>query len=270
LTRKASCYLIQNSYTFTHQFSVALNYDPKKRMTSALVHSLSENEINELSSGLLSHKNNIALPMLLPSLLLSNRVTSAYNEITEGHRWILQIESETGMLPIWNAENVSSGPTPERQIPTKNRYDTIDFNRVTSDLTSLSYKQAYCEYISNIHLPMINDFDRINRSFVETAPSELKSRLEEVYRRLYIEDEFLRSSLTGTLHRAQYLSKRCQAQVQTVSAAALLLEVSADMALDQIYSLIAQKDNALSVRDNAALKKISEDQKTHRDCRHKR
>jgi hypothetical protein len=33
------------------------------------------------------------------------------------------------------------------------------------------------------------------------------------------------------------------------------------MALEQIYSLIAQKDNALSVRDNAALKKISEDQK---------
>ena len=33
------------------------------------------------------------------------------------------------------------------------------------------------------------------------------------------------------------------------------------MAFEQIYSLIAQKDNALSVRDNAALKKISEDQK---------
>jgi hypothetical protein len=29
----------------------------------------------------------------------------------------------------------------------------------------------------------------------------------------------------------------------------------------QIYSLIAQKDNALSMKDNAALKTISEDQK---------
>jgi hypothetical protein len=31
--------------------------------------------------------------------------------------------------------------------------------------------------------------------------------------------------------------------------------------LPQIYSLIAQKDNALSMRDNAALKTISEDQR---------
>ena len=31
--------------------------------------------------------------------------------------------------------------------------------------------------------------------------------------------------------------------------------------MGQIYSLIAQKDNALSIRDNVALKMISEDQK---------
>ena len=34
-----------------------------------------------------------------------------------------------------------------------------------------------------------------------------------------------------------------------------------DAHMSQVYSLIAQKDNALSMRDNAALKTISEDQK---------
>ena len=78
--------MIQNSFTSTTQFSVALSYDPTRRLTSALLHSLSKNEINNLITDLLAHQEDIALPMLLPSLLLASRVASASTKVRDCHQ----------------------------------------------------------------------------------------------------------------------------------------------------------------------------------------
>lgn len=101
-------------------------------------------------------------------------------------------------------------------MQTQHRYDVVPFDRVTDDLTSLESKLAYCEYLGHVHLPMIEKCDQINHGYSETANPQRKENLEKVYARLHFENEFLRSSLAGTLFRAQYLSKRAQAQVQTV------------------------------------------------------
>ena len=206
--------MIQNSFTSTTQFSVALSYDPTRRLTSALVHSLSKNEINNLITDLLAHQEDIALPMLLPSLLLASRVASASTKVRDCHQKIVEVNG-TGIKTQWHPNkpccSIHQGQSTERH-----RYDIVDFDRVTGDLTSLSSKLAYCEYLGHVHLPMIEDCDRINRRYLENTAIAHGGTLEIVYARLHMENEFLRSSLAETLCRAQYLSKRAQAQVQTV------------------------------------------------------
>ena len=206
---------MQNSFTSTTQFSVALSYDPERRLTSALLHSLSENEIDSLITELVAHQEDIALPMLLPSLLLTSRVASANTKVRDCHQQIVEIEHETGIQTNWHP-NKPCCSIHQTQSSGLNRYDTIAFDRVTADLTSLSSKLAYCEYLGHVHLPMIKEFDQINHRYLEKASFAHRGTHDKTFSRLHRENEFLRSSLSATLSRAQYLSKRCQAQVQTV------------------------------------------------------
>jgi hypothetical protein len=207
--------MIQNSFTSTSQFSVALTYEPQKRLTSALVHSLSKNEISDLVKQVSEHRDCAAHPMLLPSLLLTWRVASANTKVRECHLQIVEIEHDSDIRTNWHP-NKECCSVHQRQLPGRNRYDALDFDQVTRDLTSLTSKLAYCKFLCEVHLPMLDDFDAINNKLLECVSSEHKERLEEAEARLYKDINFLRSSLRATLYRAQYLSKRCKAQVQTV------------------------------------------------------
>jgi hypothetical protein len=207
--------MIQNSFTSASQFSVALTYESQKRLTSALVHNLSKNEISDLVKQVSEYRDCAALPMLLPSLLLTSRVASANTKVCDCHLQVVEIENNSGIRTNWHP-NKECCSARQRQLPKRNQYDALDFDQVTRDLTSLASKLAYCEFLCEVYLPMLNDFDVINNKLLECASSQHKERLEKAEARLYEDINFLRSSLRGTLHRAQYLSKRCKAQVQTV------------------------------------------------------
>jgi hypothetical protein len=207
--------MIQNGFTSTTQFSAALSYDPKRCLTNALVHGLSESEINSLIEDVTAHRENVALPMLLPSLLLAYRVGSASTKVRDCHQQIVEIEHETGIQTNWHP-NQQCCSIDQRQPAGANRYDEINFDRVTGELTSLSSKLAYCEFVCEVHLPMLDSFNRINCRLLENANCENKDTLSRVEARLFAENNFLQSSLQEILVRAQYLSKRSQAQVQTV------------------------------------------------------
>lgn len=183
-------------------------------MTKALVHGLREPEITDLTRKLIAHQNNIGLPMLLPLLLLTSRVDSATVKVRDCHREIVEIEHKTGIRTKWH-----SGMTcceSDEKHTSHPRYDGINFDQVTADLTSLTSKLANVEYLCEVCLPMLDSFDIINRRILQTIPEERKRRLQQVELRLRVENNFLRSSLQGTYSRAKYLSKRGQAQVQTV------------------------------------------------------
>jgi hypothetical protein len=118
---KATGFMIQNSFTSSTQFSVALSYDPTRRLTSALVHSLSQNEINNLIKDLVAHQEDIALPMLLPSLLLASRVASASTKVRDCHQQIVEIELETGIPTNWHPSKPCCS-IHQRQSTGRNRY----------------------------------------------------------------------------------------------------------------------------------------------------
>jgi len=86
--------MIQNSSTTTCQFSVALSYDLRRRLTGALVHSLSKRETLGIIHDAMRHREDIALPTLPPSLLLVSRMKSTGTELLDGNRQILEIEHQ--------------------------------------------------------------------------------------------------------------------------------------------------------------------------------
>ncbi|PVH78702.1 hypothetical protein DL98DRAFT_237688 [Cadophora sp. DSE1049] len=238
-------FMMQNGFTTACKFSVALSYNCHRHLTSALIHGLSASEISTLIMKIAENRDLIALPMMLLSLLLDTRVAAGNIRVADCHSEIIRIETQTGLRTVWHLDKryCSDRDQYKNQEHGPSRLDSLDFDDLTGKLTSLSSKLAFCEYTCEVHLPMLDSFDRINEQFVEISSPEERSDMSAVEARLRTENGFMRSSLRGILFRAQYLSKRAQAQVQT------------------IYSLIAQKDNALSMRDNASLKAISEDQR---------
>ncbi|KAL2060191.1 hypothetical protein VTL71DRAFT_9586 [Oculimacula yallundae] len=235
-------FIIQNSFTTTGQYSASISYNLTTRTTGAFVHGLCDFEIKALVKKLMTRQNSIAFPMILPLNLLAFRADSVGGKVGDSHCEIIDIEHQTGIRTKWHPGRLCCGDVRNNR-PEQRRYDGVDFDKVTADLTSFTSKLAYVEYVCEIHLPMLDTFDTINKRILQTYPEDRRRRLEKVGHRLHTESGMLRSSLQATYSRAKYLSKRGQVQVQT------------------IYSLIAQKDNALSTKDNAALKTISEDQK---------
>lgn len=166
---------------------------------------------------------------------------------------------KTGLLTKWD----SSEPLSDlrKNWPLRNP-ETIDFNAITADITSVTSKLAYTEYLCEFWAPKLTIFDSINcRTLDAVSASDDKERLLKINRRFQDDIVFLQSTLEGVQLRAGYTSKRAQAQVQTVSIRVPLGVVCFVTDRIKIFSLIAQKDNAIALRDNAHLKTIAEEQK---------
>ncbi|RYP61784.1 hypothetical protein DL771_010006 [Monosporascus sp. 5C6A] len=201
----------------------------------AFVHDLAAEEILHVTKELVKHRGRLALPMLLPTILVETRLQIAIFGVRDCHREIILVERKTGLLTKWDSSEAVSDM--RRKRPIQNPAETVDFNVITADLTSVKSKLAYAEYLCEIWSPKLVAFDRINSHTVESVPVGAdRERLSNIHRGLRDEINFHLTSLEATQLRAKYLSKRAEAQAQT-------------------------RDNALALRDNANLKTITEDQR---------
>lgn len=206
--------MFQNSFTTTSQYSASFSYNLTTRATGAFVHGLCEFEIIALVNKLVAQQNNIAFPMMLPLHLLTFRADSARGKVGDSHREIIEIEHQTGIRTKWHPGKRCCGDALDNPLG-RRRYDEVNFDKVTADLTSFTSKLAYVEYVCEVHLPMLDSFDAINKRILQTYPEDGRRKLEEAEHRLRTESGLLRSSLQATYSRAKYLSKRGQVQVQT-------------------------------------------------------
>ena len=209
--------MIQNSFTSSSQFSTSLSYCPKRHQSKALVHGLSEKERIALIEKLKVHRNDIGLPMLLLWLLLIFRLESAIRKVRDCHLEIVEVEHKTGIRTKWHVNEPCCSGGNEQPGPLFMRHEAIDFDQITADLTSLSAKLAYVEYLCEVHFPMLDHFDAIHSRVVDGIKDwSMKARMQQVEMSLKVNLSLFRSSLQGTLVRAKYLSKRAQGQMQTV------------------------------------------------------
>ncbi|RYP91092.1 hypothetical protein DL770_002796 [Monosporascus sp. CRB-9-2] len=196
--------------------------------------------------------------MLLPTILVETRLQTAIFGVRDCHREIILVERKTGLLTKWDSSEASSDMRKKRSI--QNPAETVDFNVITADITSVKSKLAYVEYLCESWSPRLVAFDRINSHMVESVQAEAdRERLLKIHRGLQDDINFDLTSFESARLRAKYLSKRAEAQVQIVSTSSVNSRHIAKPA--KILSLIAQRDNALALRDNANLKTITEDQR---------
>jgi hypothetical protein len=207
--------LMQNCFSTTSKFSAVITYNATKPLTKAFIHGLKAQEITTLIEEIRNNTDNLCLPTLLPILLLANRVNSAVAKIRDSHDAIVQIEHDTRVKTNWHPSKACCAdhqiqPTPSSHL------ETINFDQVTNELTSVLTKMAYCEFICNVHLPMLQDLDEISDYCAASMSVGDTTSVKSALRSLRGKTEYLRSSLKGVQARAQYLSKRSEAVVQTV------------------------------------------------------
>ena len=196
------------------RFSAVVVHDSSKCQTKVLIHNLKGQEISKFIEELAEHQCNFGLPTLVPTLLLAGRAESAISKTQDCHDSIVRIEHDTAIKTKWHSSKACCDFHEQRQIAT-NRLETLDFDGVTRQLTSLLSKLAYCEFLANVHIPMLEEFDKIN-SMLTTNSTTNGVRLRNAERMLRAKNERLKCALKGVSFRAQFLSKRTQAQVQTV------------------------------------------------------
>jgi hypothetical protein len=173
------------------------------------IHGLQEDEITRYKGRLFSNRGLLALPTTTATLLIDQRVRLCSQQLRKCHGEIVGSEDAVLMRTRFNS---SSQPTRTENI--KQKLDKIDFDTATYELTGLLTRLAYCEFISEIFTPMLQSLERINDriQLEQKNQGQLVKAAEEI-RAMH---EFQRGSLAGVSHRARYLSKRAQAQVQTV------------------------------------------------------
>lgn len=180
-------------------------------MTSALLNGLQEHEILGLYTRLRHSQDYIALPMLLPALLLELRVKSVTRKVMDSHQEICDVEDETGLRTQWYLQKDS-----RREQDCSRPWETSNLHRISRQLTSVSAKLAYCTYTCQVHLPMLDELNQVNRKCIKSFPPSRKTDLERVNARLQANNALLRGLLQASFLRATYLSQRAQAQAQTV------------------------------------------------------
>ncbi|RYP29446.1 hypothetical protein DL767_006715 [Monosporascus sp. MG133] len=206
-------FVLQNRRNRKWRFGVGLTYYPERCLTMAFVHDLTAERILRVTRELAKHRGRLALPMLLPTILVEAPLQTAIFGVRDCHREIILVEQKTGLWTKWDSSEALSDMRKARSI--QNPAGPVDFNAITADITSVKSKLAYVEYLCEVWSPKLVAFDRINSHTVESAPAEADGgRLVNVHRRLQNEINFHLTTLEGTQLRAKYLSKRADAQAQ--------------------------------------------------------
>jgi hypothetical protein len=157
----------------------------------------------------------IVLPTLLPTLLIARRLCSAIDSNGECNTSIVRMEYQTGVKTRWHPSKPCCCTHDTSETLGGVQPDNVDFDPVYKELTSVLAKTAYSEFVCSVHLPTLDDLDNINQMLVAATGTDV-TRMKLAAHQLRERNEYIRATLKGTLLRAQYLSKRAQALLQTV------------------------------------------------------
>ena len=206
---------MQTRVSTTLKYTVAVSHNAKRRLTKAFIHGLKAHEALGIAEEIRSNIENIILPTLIPMLLVGRRLGSAVESNGDSNTSIVRVENQTGVKTRWHPTKQCCCTHDTSPTFGGAKIDAVDFDPVYKELASVLAKTACSEFVCNVHLPTLDELDDINDVLVAATDTDAK-RMELAARRLRERNECIRATLKGTLLRAQYLSKRAQALLQTV------------------------------------------------------
>lgn len=194
----------------------------------------------------------IAAPMLLPVMIKELMARNWNRYVDQCHQEVFDVELATKMRK--GLVNVPYITITDDTVPD---LKSIDLVEITRSLNSVSTKLAFSSMQCRSSLQVLSFIAGIHKDFQSKAILPTNDDLDSIQSSLAAKIEHLQSWLEGIEARCTYLTQRAQAQVQTV------------------YSLIAQRDNAVNMQiaeasrriaeasrlDNLAMREIAEDSK---------
>ena len=206
---------MQTRVSTTLKYSIVVSHNSKRRLTRAFIHGLKAHEALDIVEDIRLNMETIVLPTLLPTLLIARRLCSAIDSNGDSNTSIVRMEHQTGVKTKWHPSKPCCGTHDTSQTLGAVQPDNVDFDPVYKELTSVLAKTAYSEFVCSVHLPTLDDLDDINQMLVAATDTDV-TRMKLAAEKLRERNEYIRATLKGTLLRAQYLSKRAQALLQTV------------------------------------------------------
>lgn len=255
----------------------ALSQAADAQSTCVFLYGLLEAEFSVLCAELEQSPGLFNLPTFIPTCLIQLKAETVEEALHDCNRELHDVKVNIGMFVLMEEQgsyqqafpriaflltelclhgaNIFAGMT--KQGPCVATNHMHDFTPVSHKLARLSVGLAKCELTCQAHLSSLTHIDLENNDFLARITETKRATFAKSVNVLQRRQTNLRQWMEALEPRARYLDKRAQAYVQTV------------------YSLMAQKDNALNVqmaeaslrvaeasyRDSVAMKAIAEDSK---------
>ncbi|KAF2092960.1 hypothetical protein NA57DRAFT_81894 [Rhizodiscina lignyota] len=242
---KGDGYVLQSCYSSSVNFTTTITHSKERRATFVFLYGLTKPEQVQFCTYLRQAANLFPFPELVPAILMDLRAERSRFYIDECHQRIMSIEQMTKIHGDASNRRAAAGEQPDLK--------SLDFDRITQELTSLSAELAYSNMSVKDHLSTI---DFVSGALVSPF---LGSSLVIDPNRVGVHSKLrtLVSFFESVQDHTTYLSQRSQAQVQNV------------------YNLIAQRDSAsnlelahnslkiaeVSREDNIAMQALARDSK---------
>ena len=214
-----------------NNWTLALNWDATKRLTSGLLHGAAQNEIEDLCYALSEFHFSIMHPLLVPVLLSELLTVSDSNEIKRHAANLYKVEMQTSSLGVGKADLttvLTDSPTPED-----------NFEDLTRSLNVITSRLAFHEMRINANVTLVATLlvNLINIQLVHYHKSSRVRPFTKDSEEMYKHIDLLQQRL-----------KNLQ-----VEHAALLNEITCNLKiasgqLQIIFSLITQRDGRESLR----------------------
>ena len=241
--RTDSClqYVSQTYSTANGRFCLGLTYRPSEMKITAFLSGLHDEEIQELFTLIESHKRRLASPMLIPTLLAGIALNYVRIRLYHCHKITNEVKHKIGL-----ATDVMM---PSFREPLLN-----DSLVLSQSLTTIFSKLAKYEQHCGSLLDLFRALDEASQSCLEATPAPHRIMVGEATAVVRTLISHMACSSQSSKDWTEFLRRRAQGYVQAV------------------YSLIAQRDNSLSIQlaesslqiseatrsDNLAMKTIAE------------
>jgi hypothetical protein len=189
---------------------LAITFQPRLALTTALIVGLSKDEVKDLWVKLLFMKSYIHAPMVLPTLLVETKSVWLYERLNLCHEGISKIKGLTRM-DVNSLVDPAMGEKPDGS--TADSYDIVTISR---GLTQLSTKLAQCDKQCEVLVEIMEYLDQAGRDCVEATPKLRQDDIAEANELLLAMNTSLIRFTRSAQARTEYLSRRAAAYVQTV------------------------------------------------------
>lgn len=194
-------------------YCLAVVHDAATSVTNAIVHGLEESEIATVRNCLRKSLELAHHPMLLPVILVENKIHHFAILLERRARGLDHIEYETGMRHGFS--NRPEHNTVPREERLRSR-EMLDFDLLTQKLTGLAGTFAFCDLTFQNGSRSLELVEELSQRIQDSDSASITKDSFQMPHSLTRRIEYMKALIAGAQNTRRLLEQRTQAQIQTV------------------------------------------------------